>query len=301
MARYAHYPHNVPSADQFSVPLRSLQYEDLEGCLLFPRGLEVYQAGRNRPYVHGGNSPQERVIPVLTLVHKRAPGSEDLRYAVEIEDTGSVAGVHYIQARVQAVRGQKGLAFAEASQVDLDLRVVDDDAIDRRLIEATSGARIDGDRVIAQMGQSFKLLFRLTGRRPSRPQVELFHSSGTLAVDKASPAARFDVEVIHAAAVPAVPQAPASASSSAVAESREAAPPSSWLATFDDAGVRAVFSHLETYGSITEEEATRMLGGARNMRAFSRNFEAHAKRSPFIVRIEVVGGIKRYVKGEGPR
>ena len=302
MARYAHYPHNVPSADQFAVPLRALQYEDLEGCLLFPRGLEVYQPGKARPYVHGGNSPQERVIPVLTLVHKRAPGSEDLRYAVEIEDTGSVAGVHYIRARVQAIKGQTGLAFAEASQVDLDLRVVDDDAIDRHLIEATAGACLDGDRVLVQMGQPFKLIFRLTGRRPARPQVELFHSSGTHVVAEARPAARFDVEITHAAAVPVSTPVPVAAQAAPIAApSPAAAPQPTWLTTYDDPGVRAVFAHIETYSSITEEEATTMLGGARNMRAFSRNFEAHGQRAPFLVRIDVVGGIKRYVKGEGPR
>jgi len=44
-----------------------------------------------------------------------------------------------------------------------------------------------------------------------------------------------------------------------------------------------------------------MLGGPRELRRFAREFEAHAVRAPFRVRIDVAGGIKRYVRdgGEG--
>jgi hypothetical protein len=65
--------------------------------------------------------------------------------------------------------------------------------------------------------------------------------------------------------------------------------------------VRQVFEHLTAHGTITETEAAVMLGGQREQRRFSREFETHAARAPFRVRIDVSGGIKRYVRegGEG--
>jgi hypothetical protein len=67
------------------------------------------------------------------------------------------------------------------------------------------------------------------------------------------------------------------------------------------AGVRQVFEHLAVHGVITETEAAGMLGGPRELRKFAREFEAYAARAPFRVRIDVAGGIKRYVRdgGEG--
>ncbi|HRE88280.1 MAG TPA: BREX-6 system phosphatase PglZ, partial [Myxococcota bacterium] len=56
------------------VSLSELGYEG-EGFLCFPESTAVFDTGK-RPmsFVHGGNSLQERVIPVLTLVHRAAAG-----------------------------------------------------------------------------------------------------------------------------------------------------------------------------------------------------------------------------------
>lgn len=289
LARYAYYPQNVPTADQLAVSLRSLQYEDVEGYLMFPRGLEVYQMG-DRPYVHGGNSPTERVIPVLTMVHKRPPGSAELRYAITIEASETAAGVHSIRARIDAAKGQTGLAFAEATEIDLDVGVVDGDGIDRHLLGAAEGAALLHDRLRVRVGVPFKVTFRLVGRRAGRVKVELFETAGNHSVARVTSTARFDVDVKRATGSIAM----------AVAEPRSAPTPTpvaaSWLDAYDDPGIRKVFAHIESYASINEIEATEMLGGARQFRAFSRGFEELAQRAPFLVRIENYGGIKRYVK-----
>jgi hypothetical protein len=39
-----------------------------------------------------------------------------------------------------------------------------------------------------------------------------------------------------------------------------------------------------------------ILGGARQLRSFSRNFEEYAAKAPFIVRIEPMNGQRRYVR-----
>jgi len=63
--------------------------------------------------------------------------------------------------------------------------------------------------------------------------------------------------------------------------------------------VRAVFGHLENHGTLTENEAAAMLGGPRGLRRFATQFEQYAKLAPFATRIEVVAGVKRYVREGG--
>jgi hypothetical protein len=61
-----------------------------------------------------------------------------------------------------------------------------------------------------------------------------------------------------------------------------------------------VFQHLALHGAVTEAEAAAMLGGARGLRRFTLQFEAFARKAPFGVRIDVVAGVKRYVReGQG--
>ncbi len=72
--------------------------------------------------------------------------------------------------------------------------------------------------------------------------------------------------------------------------------PPTWLDGITDDGVRSVFQHLATHGTVTESEAQTMLGGQRALRRFSLHFEEHVARAPFSVRIDVVAGVKRYVR-----
>jgi hypothetical protein len=68
-----------------------------------------------------------------------------------------------------------------------------------------------------------------------------------------------------------------------------------WLADMPE-WVRQVFHHLATHGTITEDEASALLGGARNLRRLAVQFETLAQKAPFSVRIDVVAGVKRYVR-----
>jgi hypothetical protein len=69
-----------------------------------------------------------------------------------------------------------------------------------------------------------------------------------------------------------------------------------WLERIGDEGVKRVFAHLSAHGALTEPEAAALLGGTRALRRFSLHFEEHARNAPFAVRIDVIGGVKRYVK-----
>ena len=82
-------------------------------------------------------------------------------------------------------------------------------------------------------------------------------------------------------------------------ETPEAADTGDWLEDFADAGVRDVFRHIARFGGINESDATRMLGGPRQFRRFSRQFDKYAEQAPFGVRVDTTSGQKRYVREGG--
>lgn len=70
-----------------------------------------------------------------------------------------------------------------------------------------------------------------------------------------------------------------------------------WPDRFEDDNIRAVFVHLDRYGSLTEAELTQMLGGnPRRARQFALNFDAYLSLVPFSARVEVAASGKRYVR-----
>ncbi len=71
-----------------------------------------------------------------------------------------------------------------------------------------------------------------------------------------------------------------------------------WYTALPDEGVRRVFEHILTHGVCTERDAAFMLGSQRALRRFARKFESLSERVPFDVRIDVVRGVKRYVREE---
>jgi hypothetical protein len=98
---------------------------------------------------------------------------------------------------------------------------------------------------------------------------------------------RFDVE--RAGSVRAEPATPKAERSNA------------WLDALPEGGVRGVFAHLAAHGTATEPEVIQMLGGARQARRFSLEFERYAQLAPFRVRIESSAGVKRYIReGSNP-
>ena len=68
----------------------------------------------------------------------------------------------------------------------------------------------------------------------------------------------------------------------------------SWLEAVPEV-LHDALIHLATHGRLTEDEATTMLGGARQFRRFSREIDALQGSLPFTVRIENSSGVKCYV------
>jgi hypothetical protein len=165
--------------------------------------------------------------------------------------------------------------------------VAEDARAEVSLCQVRGGARLAGASLVARVDQTFEVFFRLTGPDDARVLVELMHPTAEARVDPLTLEDRFAVTAERTRPAPAPPP--------------PEAPSADWLAAFADEAVRRVFAHLAEHGALTEAEAATLLGGARALRRFSAHFEDHARKAPFGVRIDVVSGVKRYVKdGTGP-
>jgi hypothetical protein len=125
--RYVVSPIGAQHTGEVCVALSDLGYLGAEGQhVMFPLTTAPFDTGgRPETFVHGGNSLQERVIPVLTVVHTAASGGTRVRYKVTAAALEGVAGMHCLRARVDAAAGQSSLDFGSVGELELALRVLD--------------------------------------------------------------------------------------------------------------------------------------------------------------------------------
>jgi len=266
------------------VPLSSLGYEGVSGHLMFPETTAVFDTGkRSMSFVHGGNSLQERVIPVLTLVHRASSGGSTLSYGIEAKAEQEVGGMHAISGKV-VMNAQGALSFGGQREVELSLSVVDVAGVQVELCQTRGGARLMGGAIYAAVDQTFELFFRLTGNTDARVLVEMSHPSAVADVSPRVLDARFAVSAGNKAAQPPP------------ATTEPSGGDNNWLDSLPEGGVRELFEHLAAHGAVTESEAVAMLGSQRKLRSFAIRFEDYAAKAPFSVRIDVVSGVKRYVR-----
>ena len=156
------------------VALSKLGYDDITGYVLFPEDTAVFATGAaGASFVHGGNSPQERIIPVLTVTHKAARKTQRLEFAIEAEPLQDAFGFHRIRLRL---KGQMGLEFVGVRALELDLQVRERRDI-RVLIKEVSGAGSQkSGRILAPIGDHWtEVFFALEGPSDERVRIEVFH------------------------------------------------------------------------------------------------------------------------------
>lgn len=270
-----------------NVSLSALGYDGADGFLLLREDTAVFATGvSGATFVHGGNSLQERVIPVLVVGRKREANTGLSAYLIEARPEEEAMGLSRLRLRVQLALQQTGsLGFVATAKLGVALRVPDRPDI-QVLIKGTTRAQNRAGRLEVKLDEWAEVFFSLVGPRDERVRVELFHPDGVEQVTACLCEGWFQV------AGGALPDS---------ASAAPAAPPTlRWQDNFPDEGARKVFAHIEQHGAITEVELTRLLGSARAFRRFSLEFESHARQVPFKVRIETAASGKRYMKdGEG--
>ncbi len=295
--RHVLRPHAANHDGEVRVALADLGYQGVEGQLMMPEDTAVFDTGRHdMRFVHGGNSLQERLIPVLTIEHRDKPGGSGQTYRIEAKQRPGLGDYLCLEIEVKTV-DQLALAFGSRSRLEVALRCPDAPDLQVELAQARGAATVREGLIQAPVGESFELFFRLRGSSPEKVRVEVFHPSATDQVAPCIPDARFLVSALSTAtqrssAMPMPDPQPAPG------KSQDSGMPQ-WLEDLSEDGkIRQLFAHLSTHGVITEPEVAAMLGSPRAARRFSLQVEELASRAPFSVRIVVVGEVKRYVKDQ---
>ena len=164
------------------------------------------------------------------------------------------------------------------------LRAPDAPDVQVELCQTRGGARLAGSSIFATVGQRFELFFRLSGSEESRVLVELVHLTAESEVVPCLVDGRFAVTPAR------------STLGAAISVTKVVGGSQDWLDLLPSEEVRTLFRHLAIHGAVTESEAAAMLGGQRALRRFALRVEEYARKAPFGVRIDVVAGVKRYVR-----
>ncbi|NMO19434.1 BREX-6 system phosphatase PglZ [Pyxidicoccus fallax] len=283
------------------VPLSALHYE-APGFLVFREDTAEYDAGRPPgSFTHGGNSLQERVIPVLHVSRKRAAADTGLRFALECEPASAAMGVQRLKVRVVPARrsGQAPLDFASSQPVDVMMRVADGSDV-RMVVKDVVGAEAvvqpTGFRLRPGTGEWAEVYFVLEGAVNDRLPIELA-LSGDPAM-KVSPATTYPVSYVPVARKEPEAREPVAEAAPAPAPVVPPAPPprtaGGWGETLGDPDAGRVFDHLQQFGSVNEAELVQLLGHPRKARAFAARFDTFRDKLTFDVQVVITADGKRY-------
>ena len=265
------------------VKLSDLEYEGMDGYLLFRKDTAVFATARSGAnFVHGGNSLQERVIPVVTVRQLRAGGQLHNELVIETERLGRVLGCERLRIRVEVARETPlALGFMGATPIQLGLRARDRQDASPVVRDIQGPGRLrPGGIVEMSVGDAWLEAFiSITGPRDERVQLEVFsvggHRARVALVD-----GWFEVEGREAAQVSV----------------HQSGPAADWSNVIPNEGARRVFLHLHRHGSLKEAELVGMLGSARAARRFALEFDNYLTMLPFRVRVEPGPEGKRYVR-----
>lgn len=287
---------------EVTVGSHELGYEGEPFFVAFPETVAPFDRGhRAKDFVHGGNSLQERVIPVITVRQRHAAGGAVAVYQVEVTAVQSTSKMQIVEAKIVPA-GQASLSYGGSAEVELVLESAAGTDVEVELIYA-DGAKLTTGAVVAPIGQSFKVFFQLAGNAEERVPVRIRHATRSATVLPKVTEQRFQVVLRERAvttAPSAAPATPAERTEGSPRTARTTAPPvtdTDWLAALPE-GVRDVFRHLADHGSISEAEVMQLLGGARQLRNFSLRLDTYRERAPFAVHVDMTSGVKCYVRGD---
>jgi hypothetical protein len=285
-----HVVDDYPRAEPGMVPvsMSALGYDGIGGYLLVREDTAVFATGNpGATFVHGGNSPQERIIPVLTVTRKRPESAGLAEYMVEVESLQDVIGLHRIRVRVGFARNTPtALPFATARAVDVALRVPERPEIRAVIKDVSNPGELRNGRVRLPLGNAWsEVFFALEGPRDERVRIEVHHPDNIERVQSCTPGPWYSVS-----------GGALMTGATGMTGATMTAPARSWADAIENTEFRRVFVHIEKHGVITEPEVTAMLGSPRSFRKFSLEFDRHVSKLPFRVRIEAGEGGKRYVR-----
>jgi hypothetical protein len=189
--RHLFYPVNSKEDGRVTVSLSELGYADTEGFLMLPEDTSIFDRGaRNQLFVHGGNSLQERVIPVLHARFKSGQQKARARFKLTVSEAEGIMGLHALKVFVEQNNEQGLLGFGGVNRLDLALRPATLDLENAPRIEVeladVRGAELRGGVIRAPLGTELEVFFKLTSDIPV-PKIEVEVYAPTRRTDEVEP------------------------------------------------------------------------------------------------------------------
>lgn len=269
-----------------SVPLSALGYDGAEGHLILSEDTRPFEtSGVPGRFVHGGNSPQERIVPLLTVSRRRPTAAARNRFELTGEALSPLLNHQRMRLHLHLARGEnEELGFVPAGPVAIALRVPDRPDIEIVVKDVSGGSVKDGAVALRPGGEAVEVVFSITGPRDERVRVEAYHPY-TEAVEPLKLNRLFEVAGTSAAAT--------------VVPVGGRAHDDAWLGAIGDSGARRAFDHLARHDVLDEAELVALLGSPRAARRFDLALDRMLEQVPFDVRVETTPAGKRYVRQEG--
>ena len=285
--------------EEVRVRLRDLNYKisrDLH--LVMPEGATLFEnrfSAKN--FAHGGNSLQERVIPVLQVICTQKSYPSDIRYNLRVSNIDSSGPESFaLTLKVERNTSQYSLDALIADKIEVEIVPVDLQNAQIHIQHAFGGGEYRKETLLINEKEELHIVFSLEGDSvgASRLQIRLPHEEAEpVQLDEYfrvhNPEISKELENIESELVK---------SKKTVPEENEIIP-HNWLDNIDDPNARKIMDYLADHGSISEEETSGLLGGSRKYRKFRRNLELYTSKAPFSVRVENVGGTTRLVREGG--
>lgn len=302
-------------ADALEIPLSALDYEGDSGArLVFRRDTAIWKVKEKiAPFVHGGNTLQERVIPVLTLKKTTRPGASIAHYEVVATQLVGQGRRERLELRVRLQKQSIGeLSFGGTKKISLALRVLDQvGAVPGALpqvIEVMPPGELRGGNIFVPPGaDAATVVFEIEGEVDQKVRIEVYHPDGAESVTPKVVEGWFDMHRNRKLGPPkdGAPRSsrrpPPSESGTeadiAMASQQVAMALADWAEGIEEESFRRVFQLIESQGSLSERDLHQVIG-PRMTRVFSRQFDVMRRKVPFEVEIRISNGMKVYVKGE---
>ena len=189
--RHLFYPVNSREDGRVTVSLSELGYADAEGFLMLPEDTSIFDRGaRNQLFVHGGNSLQERVIPVLHARFKSGQQKARARFKLTVSEAEGIMGLHALEVFVEQNNEQGLLRLPGMDRLDLALRPATLDLENAPRIEVeladVRGAELRGGVIRAPLGAAVEVFFKLTSDIEV-PKIEVEVYAPTRRTDEVKP------------------------------------------------------------------------------------------------------------------
>lgn len=295
--RYALLAEPSGKPDVLELKLSQLEY-DVDGAgpsyLVFRPDTALWQTKEKiAPFVHGGNSLQERVIPVLVVERRVARGKTISKYEVVAHAEPAHLGRQRLRIAVRLQNRETGsLGFVAPKQVSLALRVHGaTSGVNIQLHDATPPATLVNGRILVPPNRDEAIVeFELEGEEEGKARIEVFHPDAMEDVTPKVVEGFFDV-ARNRRVSKSPPPLEGTAESAQAAGQVEAA-----VELVVDEHYRRVLEIIAERRMINELDLGQVLGSPRRVRMFSRHIDTLRRQVPFEIEVLTVNGMKVYAR-----